>query len=211
MGTVPFAVRIPKTNKAQIKPTLFQPLNILSIEWNHKANTTIQRLQNTHILHPHTSLNYQPDKSVVASFLSEVLHHSLQHENQGDLYTFVETSLMWFDSIDHDYANFHLVFLIKLARLMGFEPNTDHAADRLFFDLVSAEYTTHQPLHNYYLRHTDSQHIPLFLRLQYHNMHLVSLSHEQRFRVLRIIVAYYQMHIPSFPRLQSLAVLQELC
>ena len=48
------------------------------------------------------------------------------------------------------------------------------------------------------------------MRMNFANMHLFRLSHHERGRLIDVIVAYYQVHLPAFPELRSLPVLKEL-
>jgi DNA repair protein RecO (recombination protein O) len=41
-------------------------------------------------------------------------------------------------------------------------------------------------------------------------MHLFRLSHHERNRIVDVLLAFYRLHIPQFPELKSLSVLQEL-
>ena len=46
--------------------------------------------------------------------------------------------------------------------------------------------------------------------MNYDNMHLYPLSHNQRRRILEIINTYYSLHLPSFGELKSLEVLRDI-
>ena len=48
------------------------------------------------------------------------------------------------------------------------------------------------------------------MRMDYPTMHLFRLSHLDRDRLLEVAVIYYRLHLPNFPELKSLAVLQQL-
>ena len=48
------------------------------------------------------------------------------------------------------------------------------------------------------------------MRMNYDTMHLFRMSHDERNRCVELILAYYKLHVPNFPELKSLAVLQEL-
>lgn len=209
MGTVAFAVKMPKTSKAAIKPTLFQPLNQLMIEWNHRESTNIQRLKNIHIHNPYTTLSYNPIKATIATFLAEVAFFSLRGERQGDLFPFFQTSMLWLDNASKGYENFHMVFLLRISCYLGFEPSTINP-QLPYFDLMNGAYVTTQPVHNFYLHSTDARHIPLFMRLRYHNMHLLRLTHTERMRALKIITTYLRLHIPSFPKIKSLDIIDKI-
>lgn len=210
MGSITFAVKIPKTSKAQLKPTLIQPLNQLHIEWNHRPNTPIQRPKNLHLLQPYNSLLSLPPKTTLATFLAETLYNAIRQEKQGDLHPFIAQSLLWLDLKPSDYHNFPIVFLLHLACLLGFTPKLDNPHHFPYFDLLNAEYTPSLPQHNFYLHHQDAQYIPLFMRLNYSTMHLLHLTPDQRQRSLRIITTYLRLHIPDFPQLNSLNLLSQI-
>ena len=48
------------------------------------------------------------------------------------------------------------------------------------------------------------------LRLTYPTMHRVRLTPSQRQRALTIILTYYRLHIPGFPKLRSADILAQL-
>ena len=50
----------------------------------------------------------------------------------------------------------------------------------------------------------------LMMRMDYATMHLFRLSRHDRNRLLEIALAYYRIHLPAFPELRSLRVLQEM-
>jgi DNA repair protein RecO (recombination protein O) len=52
--------------------------------------------------------------------------------------------------------------------------------------------------------------IQLLMRMDFVSMHLFRLSRADRNRILELLILYYRLHIPQFPELRSLSVLQEL-
>lgn len=48
------------------------------------------------------------------------------------------------------------------------------------------------------------------MRMDYPTMHLFHMSHTDRNRLLEVALVYYRLHLPDFPDLRSLSVLQEL-
>lgn len=48
------------------------------------------------------------------------------------------------------------------------------------------------------------------MRMDFPTMHLFQLSHHDRNRITEVLLHYYRLHIPQFPELKSLGVLQEL-
>ena len=59
-------------------------------------------------------------------FLAEFLSHALREEGKNEpLFAYLVSSIRWLDACRSDYANFHLVFLIRLSRFLGFYPNLE--------------------------------------------------------------------------------------
>ena len=61
-----------------------------------------------------------------------------------------------------------------------------------------------------FLRPEESARIINLMRMKYDNMHLFAMNRMERNRCLDIINEYYRLHLPDFPELKSLPVLQEL-
>lgn len=52
--------------------------------------------------------------------------------------------------------------------------------------------------------------LPVLFRMNYPTMHLFRLSRRERQRILHVLNEYYRLHVPGFPELKSLEILQEL-
>ena len=117
---------------------------------------------------------------------------------------------MWLDACEKNFSNFHLVFLIRLSRFLGLYPNTEDYAEGAYFDLMNACFTLEKPIHGMFLRPEESARIINLMRMKYDNMHLFAMNRMERNRCLDIINEYYRLHLPDFPELKSLPVLQEL-
>ncbi len=78
------------------------------------------------------------------------------------------------------------------------------------FDLRTATFSLQVPTHRDFLDSHDSQLIHTLMRMDFPTMHLFQLSHHDRNRITEVLLHYYRLHIPQFPELKSLGVLQEL-
>ena len=61
-----------------------------------------------------------------------------------------------------------------------------------------------------FLQPDEAQKVQLMMRMDYATMHLFQMSHTERNRLLEVALSYYRLHLPDFPDLKSLSVLQEL-
>lgn len=144
-------------------------------------------------------------------FLSEVLFHATRNEQKNDaLFLFLWNSIQWLDGALGNYANFHIVFMIRLALFLGFAPNVAKEDGENVFDLQEGRFVPFVPSHANYLSQEDSLRIKNLLRLHYETMHLYTMSRMERNKCVEVILKYYKLHVPNFPELKSFSVLQAL-
>lgn len=211
-GRASFVVRVPRSRKAAVKTTLFQPLALLEIEADYRPNTTLFRIREAKSYYPYSSIPYDPYKSSIALFLSEFLYRAVREEAENrPLFAYLQHSMVWLDECREGFANFHLVFLMRLSRFLGLYPNLDDYHEGDYFDLLNACFTDKRPqLHSSYINPEDAGRLRQVMRMNYDTMHLFMMSRLERARCLTIINDYYRLHLPEFPVLKSLEILKEL-
>ncbi len=210
-GRLSFIVNIPKSIKAKTKKQFFQPLNILEIEVDVRQKVQLQKLSDVRLAMPFSSIPFNPHKLSISLFIAEFLYYALRSEQQNALlYDYVESSILWLDSQDDRYANFHLVFLMRLSRFLGFYPNLEHYQTGDYFDLRESMFLPTPPLHRDFLYPQEAEKVQLMMRMDYPTMHLFKMTHQERNRLLEVTITYYRLHLTDFPELKSIAVLQEL-
>ena len=210
-GRLSFIVNIPKSIKAKTKKQFFQPLNILEIEVDVRQKVQLQKLSDVRLAMPFSSIPFNPHKLSISLFIAEFLYYALRSEQQNALlYDYVESSILWLDSQEERYANFHLVFLMRLSRFLGFYPNLEDYAPGDYFDLRESVFCAVPPMHRDFLQPEDAEKVQLMMRMDYPTMHLFRMSHQERNRLLEVALTYYRLHLTDFPELKSVAVLQEL-
>ena len=182
-GRASFLVTVPRSRKAAVKSVLFQPLSFIEFEADYRPNATLYRVKEAKSFYPFSSIPYDPYKSSMALFLSEFLYRAIREEAENrPLFAYLQHSIIWLDECGEGFANFHLVFLMRLSRFLGLYPNNPEEAVRL----------------------------RQLMRMNYETMHLFGMSRAERTRCLTIMNDYYRLHLPDFPALKSLEVLKEL-
>ena len=210
-GRQSFIVSIPKTPKGKIKKQFFQPLTLLEIETDIRQNLQLQKLGDVRLATPFTSIPFEPDKLAISLFVAEFLYYALRSEQRNELlYDYLEHSIMWLDGQQNSFANFHLVFLLRLTRFLGFYPNLDDYEDGDYFDLRESEFMRNPPVHKDFLHPEEAKKVQLMMRMDFPTMHLFRMSHEERNRLLEVALKYYRLHLPDFPEMKSIEVLKAL-
>ena len=211
MGRQSFIVSIPKSTKAKIKKQLFQPLSILEIEFDSRPKVQLQKLADVRLALPFSSIPFHAHKLSISLFLAEFLYYALRGEQENELlFDYVANSLLWLDGQQDRFSNFHLVFLMRLSRFLGFYPNLDHYQSGDYFDLRESMFQSVPPVHRDFLFPEEANKVQLMMRMDFPTMHLYRMSHDDRNRLLEVTLKYYRLHLPDFPELKSVSVLQEL-
>ena len=99
---------------------------------------------------------------------------------------------------------------MRLSLFLGFYPNLDHYQPGCYFDLRESIFLSVPPVHRDFLYPQEAEKIQLMMRMDFPTMHLFRMSHQDRNRLLEVSLSYYRLHIPDFPELKSVSVLQEL-
>ena len=100
--------------------------------------------------------------------------------------------------------------MMRLSRFVGFFPYVEDYHEGDLFDLRTANFTSQTPVHADFLPPADAARINTLLRMKYASMHLFRMSHDDRNRIVDVIIQFYRLHVPAFPELRSLEVMKEL-
>jgi DNA repair protein RecO (recombination protein O) len=210
-GRLSFIQRIPKTGRARVKKQLFQPLTLLRVEFDYRPGQRLLHIADAQMETPFVSLPFDAHKLCIALFVAEFTCYATRSEQaNAALFAYIEASVKWLDACGGNFANFHIIYMLRLTRFIGFYPNTDDACVGAYFDLCNACFVTHAPLHPDFLEPTEARQMGLLMRVSYATMHLVKMSRTERNRCVELILKYYRLHEPDFPELKSLPVLMEL-
>lgn len=156
------------------------------------------------------SLHTDPVKQMMAMFLSELLSVVLQGgDTDSGLYDFLEMAIRLLDGADAPRtANFHICFLMNLARHLGIEPDASTYAPGALFDLADGCWRRTMPLHRNYLAPDAAEVARRLSRMTFANMHRFRFSRNDRNTILDTVLEYYSLHYVSMRNLRSLDILR---
>ena len=211
-GRLSFLVPVSRSKNCKVKSVLFQPLSMLSFNAAYKQGGKMVRVSEVRPYVMYSSIPYEPCKSAVALYLAEFLTRALREESDNaDIFTFLEYSLRWFDEADENFANFHILFLMRLTRFLGIAPNLEEAmVHKGYFDLSAGCFVGVQPLHGNFLTATQAADFFSLLKCDYDEVSRFAMNRKLRGEFLDVIQQYYRLHLPDFPELKSADILKEL-
>lgn len=209
-GRVSYMVYGAHKKKSAVRSSFFQPLSIVDMEVTHSPGKDLHRIKEVKMACVFTEIPYNPVKNALALFLSEVLYRTLKQDDVDEgLFLFLENSIQQLDCCEKGVANFHLVFLMKLTRYLGFEPNVDGNEFR-YFDLMNGVFLQERPLHSHFILPEVSLWFYKVLGCDYSLLGSLTLSREARVKLIEVLIEYYRLHLPDFHGVQSIDVLHSL-
>ena len=170
--------------------TIFQPLNVLEAEIIDTGRSTLYSARNLVAKHPLLGIRNNIFKNSMTMFMSEVLYRVIKDgaAEQG-LFEWCEKDILLLDSIQSDFSNFHIRFLLEFTVALGFSPE---AKDLIPF------VGDHYPI------------VEKFMTLSFAESMLIPMSGAIRNEIAEEILRYIEYHSESAVNVNSLKVLREL-
>jgi len=206
-GRISFLVYgINKKNKL----TAFQPLFLMEAELYIKPSRTLQKIKEFKIAPPLFSLTSDIRKSAIALFIAELLSKTIRESHlEKSLFTFLKTSILMLEEVEDNLSVFHLVFLLKFSRYLGFAPESEIETP-LYFDFKENRSTPYKPYHNQYFTPYEFDLCSKFLTADISQLENYNVSKSTRNALMDKVLMLYEIHILNFSSLKSYTVLREV-
>lgn len=174
------------------KMALYQPLTFLDLVIYHREHAHLNRIKEVKCLYPYRTITADVKKVTLAMFLNEILNKTVREESHvQELFDFLYNSFVILDNQQAGYENFHLIFLLKLSRYLGF--GAHKVTEVLGYQALNA---------------ADEQALQSLLETEYNTP--VSISNIQRRSLLDVLLKFYASHIDSLGEIRSVQVLREV-
>ena len=191
-GLQTYIVNGVRSKTAKGKIALFQPLTLLDLVVYYKENANIKRIKEVRCFHQYQTLQTDIRKSSIAMFINEVLNKTVKEEAHAyEQFGFLMDSLISLDQQENGFENFHLIFLVKLSRFLGFGAHQVNDISQGIFTQKDEE---------------DS--IAKLIDAEYDTP--FALTQTQRRTMLEILLRYYTSHIDSLGEIRSVQVLKDV-
>lgn len=209
-GMVPFIWFMAKSGKNASRNTLLQPLTQLEFQAEYIPTESLQHIKEIKNRAPYSEIPRNPQKSAIALFLSEFLTYALKGEQcNPPLFRYLTGALNWFDAArDGSYANFHIAFMLGTAAYTGVCPNADEYKPGYMLDLREGCFCASEPKHTDWLDCQLSYKLYLIMTTSLDEISNAPLTGQERVMLLNAINSWFRLHVPSFPVLKSIEVLE---
>ncbi len=208
-GKLSFMLYFGNSKKSLAKIKILQPLYLLNITFKYRTNFNIHRIHEIALQKPYTTIPYSVKKTAIAFLLAEILDKVIfEHYVDEKLYSFLVNSFEFFDLNDKGTQYFHLLFLVKLTKFLGFYPENNFSSSYPFFNYKEGKFMADYSVFSY--NKADSELFNKLLSSDFSDLASFSCSITERRNLLDSILKFYSYHIENFMPLKSLYVLKRV-
>ncbi|MFT6798928.1 MAG: DNA repair protein RecO (recombination protein O) [Nonlabens sp.] len=209
LGTQSFILKgIRKSRKGKLRTSFFQPLTQLEIETQHKGKGTLEYIKEARVIFPYQNIHNDIVKSSMTLFFSEVLSQLLtEQQPDQDLFEYLSFVFQYLDQSDH-VANLSIKILLDMTLFLGFQPDVTTSA-ATYFNMLNGNFDENglQPHH---LTDVESEQLKTFIGTNLDDLYKIKMNREQRNGLLNLVIEYFQIHLQSFKKPNSLSILKQL-
>ncbi len=210
-GLQSYLVNNVRSSRAKNKNNYFQPLSLINLVAYHKPTEGLKRISEISFSHPLEGIHQNMMKVTQALFITEVLYKSIKEEEaNADLFDFIQTSVLLFDSEQENTTNFHLLFLIKLSAYLGFKPMGTFSNHHCYFNLSEGIFQSIMPLHQNFITGSVAEIFSLLNITSYAELKNVTINKLLRNELMDALLLFYNLHLDGGINVQSHHILKEV-
>ena len=208
-GIQSYLVNSVRKKHARIHSNIFQPLTPVDLVIYHKDRPGLQRISDIRPNPPLINIPFDVFKSSMVFFLDEVLYKSIREiESNTSLFDFIFDSIQWLDGPQPAGIDFHLLFLLKLSRYLGFSPSQNFTSERNIFNLKEGHFQSTYPNHPHFIAAPLSGHFAALINADY--AFTLNITSTERRTLIAFILEYFELHIEGFGNIKSHKVLEQV-
>ena len=210
-GLLSFIAKGVRGKKGKLRSAQFQALNLIDLSYREARKSQLRQINDLKVIEPFTDLPFNPIKRTIAMFMAELIQNAIkEQEPNAKLFDFLYNSIHWIDLSKESYSHFHLLFMMKFTKYLGFYPMLDGHKDARYFDLQQGVFSRGEPTHSYFI---DSERLSAWKQLinvKLETINSLLLSNTLKRKLLQTMMLYYKLHLIHFKELNSHHILQSV-
>jgi DNA repair protein RecO (recombination protein O) len=199
------------SQKSKQKAQLFQSGNILHLELYNKLQGQLSILKEAHASVLFTRLRENMVLACTQMFMIEVLSQIVVEEYpQEELYDFIHETMHQMDKEQLQLTLLPSWFLLMMNKLSGYHLLNNWSISNSYFNAISAQFESTQPIVPPYLDAEASQILSQLVACDdiYQQNNIQSNGNQHN--ILEVLVEYMKIHYPNFKNLQSLSIIRSI-
>lgn len=199
------------SRKSRVRSALFGHLSVVDMVVERKEHKSLHFIKEVTVSMPMHGLQNHIAKSAIVLFVNELLYKCVKEEEcNRPLFGFIVSSLQILDHTQASVQAFHLLFMLKLTRYLGFEPRLSKTDAGSYFDMEEGFFLDTEPLHRYFIAGEPARALEELQMMEFSDLESYKINRVVRDELLENLLDFYRLNIPEMGELKSLKVLQEL-
>lgn len=207
IGLHSYMIKGVRGEKSKNKAALFQPGNIFDLEVYNQKNKTLHYVKEYKLHNYYRNIGTNMLRIGQMMFMLELVNHAIKEEEPNEeLFDFLADAFYELDSEEETDLNFHLKFMLRLSRHLGFYPTDNFSEKNTVFDIQEGCFFKELPANRLSINMPQS----FWLHEILCGRNPDNIFNEGRNILLQQLLEYYKTHIEHFPNLQSHKILHEI-
>jgi len=203
-GLLSFIAKGVRGKKGKLRSAQFQALNLLDLSYKEAKKSQLRHIVDLKISEPFTDLLFNPIKRSIALFMAELIQHCIREEESNpELFQFLYSSIHWLDLSQVNCSHFHLLFMMKFTKHLGFYPMIEGGDQADYFDLQQGVFSRYKPLHAYYIDSEDLSAWKELINCKLETLDNLIFSNVLKRKLVQALMIYYKLHLIHFKELNS--------
>ena len=203
-GNQSFIIKNAYRKNNRFAASYFSPLAEMDISYDDHSKSSLKYLKDIAPRRAVNDMYYDPAKSSILLLYNEILYKLLMDSGQDEvLFAFLQEEIERVHDAQGSLVELPLRFLLRLSRVMGYEPEDNFTDSTPYFSLQECRF---QP---FYMEDAGflSQQQSVYLHQLLNHDEPVPATRGVRNALLMGLVAYFQMHNEQIRKIDSLDIL----
>ncbi len=210
-GRVSIIIKSCRSKRSPIKANMFFPLNIVEIDLNYKHNRNMQHLKCANSVYILNEISTNIYKVCLTQFMAEIVQKSVKEETPNtEVYDFLEKTVLALEKTSNPIGNFHIVFMIGLAKIIGFAICNNYCKVTPYFNIREGMFLPLLTTKAESLDCDESAYLSQIIDYNPENFSELKLPYKTRLVILEYLVKYYKYHILNNQEIYSMQVLNSV-
>lgn len=210
-GLMSFLVKGLYSRKSQLRSAMFGHLTLLDLVIERREHKSLHYIKEINLNRLLPDFRESMSRSAVLLYNNELLYKCVKEEEcNKPLFGFIVSMMQNLGNKELPLPAFHLLFMLKLTRFLGFSPRLAKTDAGSYFDMEEGLFLDSEPLHRYFISGKPAAALEQLQTMDYPDLINFSISNQVRDELLDRLLDYYRLHIPDMGEMKSVNVLHEL-
>jgi DNA repair protein RecO (recombination protein O) len=210
-GLMSFLIKGLYSKRSKLRSAMFGHLTLLDLVVERREHKTMHYIRELNFNQAQTDLSNSISRSAIILYINELLYKCVKEEEcNRPLFGFIATSIQKLADKDMPVQAFHLLFMLKLTRFLGFSPRLSKTNAGSYFDMEEGLFLDSEPLHRYFISGKPAAVLEQLQGMDYDDLKNFSIPTVVRDELLESLLDFYRLHIPDMGEMKSVKVLREL-